>query len=165
MVVILYSGICVLEGLVALQWMGVYASAGIKKSKYWPKHVPGDAMDGYMNNQEHNKKVGDTAALKGVLDGIPYNLFCTKDVDCNMKQISTYGALVSAPCAPDKQRTMPDGTKVTIKYTTPIKNHYLYWHARPSQQSTPVGHLRRANMDHTDMGERSVCFCAGYYRS
>jgi hypothetical protein len=129
MVVILESGFCVLEGLVALRRMGVYASAVIKKRKYWPKHVPSDAMDEYMNNPGHNKKVGDMATLKGVLDGIPYNLFCIKDVDYNMKLMLTYGALVSAPSAPDKQRTMPDGTKVSIKYTMPVKNHYLYRHA------------------------------------
>jgi hypothetical protein len=116
MVVILDSGFCVLEGLATLRRMGVYASAVIKKRKYWPKHAPGDAMDEYMNNPEHNKKVGDTAALK-----VSVQLILYEGCRQQLKLISTYGVLVSAPSALDKQRTIPDGTKVSIKYTMPSK--------------------------------------------
>ena len=39
MVVILDSGFCVLRGIIELKKRGVYASALIKKCKYWPKHI------------------------------------------------------------------------------------------------------------------------------
>ena len=38
-VVILDSGFCVLQGLVELRRLGVYASAVIKKRRYWPRHM------------------------------------------------------------------------------------------------------------------------------
>ena len=45
MVVILDSGFCVLKKLVMLWKVGVFASAVIKKRRYWPKYVPGAAID------------------------------------------------------------------------------------------------------------------------
>jgi hypothetical protein len=156
MVVILDFGFCILEGFVGLWHLGVCASTVIKKRKYWPKHVPGGAMDEkHTNNPEHNKKAGDTATLKeGVLDVIPYNLFC-------MKLMSTYGALVPTPSARDKQRTMSDGTKVTIKYTMPMENHHLYGDAVDDHNSLHQSHksIEQPNMDHTCMGEQCLCCC------
>ena len=38
MVAILDSGFCVLRGIIELNKWGVYASALIKKHKYWPTH-------------------------------------------------------------------------------------------------------------------------------
>ena len=60
-VVILDSGFCVLEGLIELKKIGVYAGALIKKQHYWPKFVPGARIE------EHflTKGVGDTDALHG----------------------------------------------------------------------------------------------------
>ena len=43
--VVLDSGFCVSKGITALLEVGVYAAALIKKRKYWPKGVPGDAID------------------------------------------------------------------------------------------------------------------------
>jgi hypothetical protein len=45
MVVILDSGFCVLQGLVELKTIGVFASALNKKWRYWPKYVPGEQID------------------------------------------------------------------------------------------------------------------------
>jgi hypothetical protein len=45
MVVILDSGFCVLQCLVELKKIGVFASAVIKKRRYWPKYVPGEQID------------------------------------------------------------------------------------------------------------------------
>ena len=39
--VVLDSGFCVLQGLVELKKLGVFAHALIKKRRYWPKHVKG----------------------------------------------------------------------------------------------------------------------------
>jgi hypothetical protein len=76
-VVILDSGFCVLEALCELRKRGVFSSAVIKKRRYWPKHVSGDAMDAYMNA---NYGIGECNAITGVLNGTNYNLFAMKDV-------------------------------------------------------------------------------------
>ena len=47
-IVILDSGFCVLQALLELRKIGVFASAVIKKRRYWPKHYPGDEIDRYM---------------------------------------------------------------------------------------------------------------------
>ena len=50
--VVLDSGFCVSKGITALLEVGVYAAALIKKLKYWPKGVLGDAIDGYFSNKD-----------------------------------------------------------------------------------------------------------------
>ena len=44
-IVILDIVFCVLEGLIELRKMGIYANALIKKLRHWPNHVPGDLID------------------------------------------------------------------------------------------------------------------------
>jgi hypothetical protein len=89
-VVILDSGFCVLQGLIELKKIGVFASAVIKKRKYWPKYVPGDEVAIHM----FDKEVGECDSLKGTLDGVAYDIFCLKHVDYVMKLMSTYGSLL-----------------------------------------------------------------------
>ena len=43
-VVILDSGFCVLQAIMSLKKKGVFASALVKKRRYWPKHVKGDEI-------------------------------------------------------------------------------------------------------------------------
>ena len=43
--VVLNNVFCVSKGIIHLLEIGVYAAALIKKQKYWPKGVPGDAID------------------------------------------------------------------------------------------------------------------------
>ena len=89
-VVILDSGFCVLKGIVEqLYKKGVYAGAVIKKRRYWPKHVPGDAIDHYMNPKE----IGDASSLVGKLDGIDYTIFAMKEPDYTSKIMANYGSL------------------------------------------------------------------------
>jgi hypothetical protein len=47
-------------------------TALIKKRRYWPKLIPGDAII------EHfvDKNVGDVDALPGMLDNVPFHLIC-----------------------------------------------------------------------------------------
>ena len=42
--VILDSGFCVLKGLVELGKVGLFASALIKKRRYWPKYIRGEEI-------------------------------------------------------------------------------------------------------------------------
>lgn len=65
-VVILDSGFCVLQGLIELRKVGVFATAFIKKRRYWPKYVPGDALEERMKN----KDIGETDAVRGKLEGV-----------------------------------------------------------------------------------------------
>eukprot|EP00957_Ditylum_brightwellii_P007144 542596-Ditylum_brightwellii.AAC.1 len=51
-VVILNSEFCVLDKIINLRKMGVFASALIKKCHYWPKHIDGEAIKNYMSTKE-----------------------------------------------------------------------------------------------------------------
>ena len=66
--VILDSGFCVLKAIVGLCQHGIFSGALIKKRRYWPALVPGDAIDQYFED----KPVGSAAAVAGKLDGVPY---------------------------------------------------------------------------------------------
>jgi hypothetical protein len=127
-VVILDSGFCVLRGIVELRKKGVFAAAVIKKRKYWPKHVPGAAMDERMEA----KAVGDCDSLPGTLEGIPYDLFVLKDAGYTMKIMSTYGSLLVSDGQKDSIRHYKNeaGQNVTtrFKYMEPFANHFLYRH-------------------------------------
>ena len=68
--VVLDSGFCVLKGIVELRKRGLFSCALIKKRRYWPTLVPSDTMQQYFEEMD----VGDTDAVSGTLDGIPYNL-------------------------------------------------------------------------------------------
>jgi hypothetical protein len=125
MVVILDSGFCVLKGLIELRKIGVYASAVIKKRRYWPRYINGEYIDNHMNDKE----IGATDCLNGVLDGWKYNVFAMKDVDYTMKLMSTYGMMIPTESAEEKKRTKQDGSVATFKYIEPFDNHYRYRHA------------------------------------
>ena len=129
-VVILDSGFCVLEGICQLKKMGVFASAVIKKRRYWPKHVKGDKIDSHMKT----KAVGECDALHGTLDGVKYNIFSLKEPNYVMKLMSTYGGLIVKPNERTSKRVYFDEQKqesvtVSFQYTEPFSNHYLYRHS------------------------------------
>ena len=84
-VVILDSGFCVLEALIALKKVGVFASALIKKRRFWPKHVPGEHIDQHFED----KTVGDTDSLRGKIDNVHYDIMCMKEPDYVMKIMIT----------------------------------------------------------------------------
>ena len=126
-VVILDSGFCVLKAIVKLREYGVFASAVIKKRRYWPSLVKGDVIEKYMN--EENKKIGDGDAIQGTLNGSKYNIFCFKDSTFIMKLMSTYGTLRVPDDQADTHRRLSDGTKISFKYTECFANHYKFRHA------------------------------------
>jgi len=122
--VILDSGFCILKGIIELKNVGVYAGALIKKRRYWPKHVPGDATDRYFQDKE----VRSFDALCGYMNCMPYQIFCMKEPECAMKIMATYSELT----VPQSQKTFfqklvgPSGThrEVSFKYTEPFANHF-----------------------------------------
>ena len=60
-VVIMNSGFCILDAIIALKQTGVFSSALIKKRPYWPKYIKGDDIDTHFANIE----VGECEALPG----------------------------------------------------------------------------------------------------
>jgi hypothetical protein len=86
-VVILDSGFCVLQGIIELKKVGVFAAALIKKRRYWPKHVNGEAIAAHFADKE----IGYTDALPGEPYGVNFHLFCMKEPDYVMSLMSTYG--------------------------------------------------------------------------
>ena len=66
---------------------GCFASALIKKQRYWPKYVQGDRIAEHFEN----KVVGDVDAWPGVLDGVKFDIFAMKEPDYIMLVMSTYG--------------------------------------------------------------------------
>ena len=127
-VVILDSGFCVLEGLIELRKVGVFAGALIKKRRYWPKHVKGEMIDNHFKDKE----VGQVDSWNGKLNDTPYDIFCLKEPDYVMKIMATYGELTF----PDGQRESTrvvqkdDGTTEIKKfqYAVPFAYHFDYRH-------------------------------------
>ena len=122
-IVVLDSGFSVLKGLIALKKLGVFAHAVAKKRRYWPKYVPGEEIDRRMEG----RPVGATDALKGQLEGEPYNIFVMKEPDYCMKLMSTYGGLTTLPEEPDVTR-VENGEKKIFKYTKNFSFHFRYRH-------------------------------------
>ena len=119
----LHSGFCVLQGLVELKKLGVFAHALIKRRRYWPKHVKGDDIIQHFANKE----VGSTDALRGQLDGVPVYIYGMKEPDYTMMLMATYGTL--AEQGDEKTRNFMDGgSKVVKKFKYPkvVYNHYQF---------------------------------------
>lgn len=125
--VVLDSGFCVLAALAALRSLGVFAGALVKKRRYWPRHIAGDAIDRHMAT----KNVGDTAAVEGTLDGVQYNVWCMKEPEYTMKIMGTASGLLFADDR-EHRRTWTEGgeTKTaTFQYAEPFYLHFKYRHA------------------------------------
>ena len=60
----------------------------MKKRRYWPKHVDGEAIAKHIKD----KAVGVTERWPGMLDGEQFDLFCMKDEGYVMTLMSTYGS-------------------------------------------------------------------------
>ena len=86
-IVILDSGFCVLKGIIEFCKNGVFASALIKKRRYWPKYIHED------ETKEHSKdkEVGNADSWAGQLDDVPFHVFAMKEPDYVMSLMSTYG--------------------------------------------------------------------------
>ena len=127
-IVILDSGFSVLAALVELKKMGVYASAVAKKRRYWPKYVPGAAMEKYMKD----KAVGSCHVLKGVLEGVKYKILSLREPDYYMKLMAAYGAVIENVKYRTNHRTYKDSNgdivSTSFNYSQVFANHFLYRH-------------------------------------
>jgi Transposase IS4 len=125
-VVIMDSGFCVLDGLIALKEVGVYGSALIKKRKYWPKYIDGDAVIQHFDNKE----VGSHDALKGEREGKSFYIYAMKEPNYVMMMMATYGTMKEEDDGNAKRTYTVNGVNTTknFKYTTPFYNHFKFRH-------------------------------------
>ncbi len=78
------SGFCVLNAIIELKRKGMFASAMIKKQRYWPSMIPGYAFDDHFIQKE----VRDTDTITGSLDRISYHFWGMKESDYIMKMMA-----------------------------------------------------------------------------
>ena len=79
--VVMDNGFCVSIGIVELERKGVYGTSLIKKKNYWPKGVPGAAIDAYFED----KDVNHCEMLDASIDGFPFQVMCMKEPNYVMK--------------------------------------------------------------------------------
>ena len=125
-VVIMDSGLCVLQSMIALASAGIFSSAVIKRRRFWPKHDDGDGIDKRFDGHA----VGTVESLPGKLDGYPFKIFAMKEEDYTMKLMSTYGAAIEMDEDTTQRSITEHGVKVTktFKYTETFFNHFKYRH-------------------------------------
>lgn len=126
-VVVLDSGFCVLKGIVELAKKGVYGAALIKKRRYWPKYIKGDAIIDHFRTKE----VGTADAWPGTLDNTPFHIFCMKEPDYVMSLMSSYGTCEEIADGATQRDFQVNGIAVRKKFYYPeiIYNHFHYRHA------------------------------------
>ena len=127
-VVIMDSGFCVLKSLTALSSVGVFASAVIKKRRFWPKYIDGDAIDQRFGGYD----VGKVESLPGNLDGVAFKIFVMKEEDYTMKLMSTYGAQIEVDGGTTQRSVSAENGQAkvtkTFKYMEPFYNHFKFRH-------------------------------------
>jgi hypothetical protein len=127
-VVVLDSGFCVARALTHLADKGVFATALIKKRRYWPKYVNGDMIKEHLSNSE----VGDTKCYRLTLpeDNAKLDIHCLKEPDYTMMLMATFGTIERV--GPEKIRIWKNGNtdcRTTFRYPELFHNHYHYRHA------------------------------------
>ena len=60
---------------------GVYGASFIKKKNYWPKGVPGAAIDAHFEDKDENH----CEILETSIDGFPFQIMCMKEPNYMMK--------------------------------------------------------------------------------
>ena len=99
----MYSGLCVTKGFVEIRKKGLFGAALIKKRRYCPININGDAINAHFALKE----VGNFYAVKQVEDGVAYRVFCMKEPDYVMKLMTICGTL--EPTDKSKQRKFKRG--------------------------------------------------------
>ena len=91
--VVLDSGFCVSKGITALLEFGVYSAALIKKRKYWPKGVPGDAIDKYFADKDVTHVYMLEAITEEGPEGKAFKIFCFREPKYVMMIMATWMTL------------------------------------------------------------------------
>ena len=112
-----------MQGIVELKKRGVYASALIKKRRYWPKYIKGDDIKSHFDG----KDVGDCDAWKGQMDEVDFHVYAMKEPDYVMSIMSTYGT--NQRMGKETQRELVGGERKKLFYPEVIGNHFLFQHS------------------------------------
>lgn len=111
------SGFCVSAGILAMHNHGVYGASLIKKRRYWPLKVPGDAIDDYMKDKE----LGYADTLEQDIDGTKFLIHCQNDDKYVTKIMATYG-LINEVADHTTYRNV-NGEWKSFKYVEPMSRH------------------------------------------
>ena len=133
-VVVLDSGFCVLKCIIELKKRGVYASALIKKCRYWPKYIKGDDIKSHCDD----KDVGDCNAWKVQMDEVDFYVYAMKEPDYVMSIMSTYGT--NQQMRKEMQCELVGGEQINF-YLEVIGNHFLFQHSvdgHNNKQHSPI---------------------------
>ena len=125
------SGFCVSKGITALLEVGVYADELINKRKYWPKGVPGDAIDKYFADKDVTHVDMLEAINEEGTEGKAYKIFCSKEPEYVMKIMATWMTLEELDGADTRREYKGrDGESLTrlFKYCQPYGLHFRYRH-------------------------------------
>jgi hypothetical protein len=121
-----------------LKKRGIYAAALIKKRRYWPKWIPGDAIIAHFVD----KNVGDVDVLPGMLEDVPFHVFAMKEPDYVMKLMSMYGTNERVGewkrCA---YKIGGQHHEVSFQYPKVVYNHFRYRHViddHNSKRHSPI---------------------------
>jgi hypothetical protein len=162
--VVLDSGFCVLKAIVALKKHGVFASALIKKRRYWPTLIAGNAMKSMFDGED--KRVGDFLGISGSLDGEDYFLWGMKEPDYVMKMMATGRSLLATQHCQEVKRKWTNRGVVesrSFRYPCPIDWHYKFRHAIDDHNnlchSMPSINIRSRNQGDIDGTSRIVLPC------
>jgi hypothetical protein len=79
----------------------------IKKRRYWPAFVPGEAINRQFDNL--GLGVGDLLAISGKLDGEDYFLWGLKEPSYVMKMKATGGLLIANKSCGEQNRRWTEG--------------------------------------------------------
>ena len=125
---VLDSGFCVLLGLIELRNRGVFAASVIKKRRYWPKYIDGDAINFHFENND----IGSVDCLSGTLNNVPFGVYCMKESKYVMSLMSTYGTLEEIADGATIRRIENNNappTTIRFNYTELFYKHFKYRHA------------------------------------
>lgn len=120
------------KALVELRKKGVFASALVKKRRYWPKHIDGEmirrhftdkpvgAADAYTTTMSIDENGQDKIMVLGF-----------KEPDYVLIMMSTYGTLARMGAKKNRRVTNSGGSTSTVEVLCPepVHNHYKYRHA------------------------------------
>ena len=124
MIVALDSGFCVLKSLLRLKELGVYAIATIKKRRYWPWGVDGDALALHFLTSA----VGDSDLIMGSYNSVDFKLICLNEPKYVSKYMATFGSLALANTESEEFRILQDGSKKKFKLIEPLFFHKMAKH-------------------------------------
>ena len=119
--VIIYSVLCVLKGLIGMYEMTVYGSAVVKKHGYWPSRIYRDQI-----NNHKKKKRGEHGCQSGNWKGVGFDVFVVKETNCNMILMSTYSGIMTSQLSKGGILILSKGQVLTLKYAELFSHHYLY---------------------------------------